>query len=76
MDVNVPISGVNPGWGPTIHALSAATVATGSAVRLESPAAIPTLAFRKLRRLGHTFDWEHEIFLRRRCNLAGEIILR
>src|SRR2546430_8856984 len=49
MDVSVPISGVKPGCGPTIHFSSAAAVATGSAIRLESPRARPP--FRKLRRL-------------------------
>ena len=52
MDVNVPISGVNPGCGPTIHALSAAFAATGSAASEASPTATPTPPFRKLRRLG------------------------
>ena len=75
MDVNVPISGVKPGWMPTIHAFSAATEDMGRAARLDSPTAIPTPAFRKLRRLG-THSFGSIRFPPSEMRFAGGIILQ
>src|SRR4029077_8762162 len=52
IDVKVPISGVEPGCGPTIHALSEAVAAWGGSTRVESPTASPRPPLRKLRRFG------------------------
>src|SRR6516164_7295560 len=52
MDVSVPISGVKPGCGPTIHAFSVAAADPRRRARAGNPNASPTPPFRKLRRPG------------------------
>src|SRR5215469_10532847 len=52
IEIKVPTSGVNPGCGPTIHALLEEALPSGANVSVESPTASPKPPLRKLRRFG------------------------
>ena len=76
MDVNVPISGVKPGCGPTIHAFSAAAAGYGKSGKSGETDCHSDAALQEVAPIGHTFEWEHRIFLRRGCDSLGGMILR
>src|SRR5580704_9105756 len=64
METSVPISGVNPGLGPTIQESSSwAAAGWGASESVERPAARAAPALRKVRRLGRQSD-ESMVFSR------------